>query len=318
LGCCAPATDCASEAAIGGEQAACAPSLQRAALAAAAEVIDGPLPAVTEIPERETLITTRWLHRQMHEPMPGLAVHAVATYYGTPSPRVWTLGKMRLAGTGRPGAVGIVPAGWDGHWDIEADSPLSYVLLSNDRLQGFAEQWFNRGRGIELVPCVGEDDPIGARILRALSRYAERPEQSANLFLEQTLDLLCMHLIRCHSSLAKPAPSVPRRGLLPWQVRRITAYMRERLDQDMRLDELAAQVKLSRFHFCTAFRLATGRTPHEWLTSLRIERARELLADRQMRITDIALDVGYRTPSAFAASFRKVAGVTPTEFRRGL
>ena len=79
-----------------------------------------------------------------------------------------------------------------------------------------------------------------------------------------------------------------------------------------------AQVKLSRFHFCTAFRLATGRTPHEWLTSLRIERARELLADPETRITDIALEVGYKTPSAFAASFRKVAGITPTEFRRGL
>ena len=94
--------------------------------------------------------------------------------------------------------------------------------------------------------------------------------------------------------------------------------MRERLEQEIGLNELAALVNLSRFHFCTAFRMATGRTPHEWLTHQRIARARELLADPALRITDIALSVGYETPSAFAASFRKVAGVTPTEFRRRL
>ena len=48
----------------------------------------------------------------------------------------------------------------------------------------------------------------------------------------------------------------------------------------------------------------------------RIERARELLADPKLSVTDIALAVGYETPSAFAATFRKVAGVTPSQFRR--
>jgi AraC family transcriptional regulator len=106
--------------------------------------------------------------------------------------------------------------------------------------------------------------------------------------------------------------------LLPWQVRRVGAYMRDRLDQEITLDELAGVLKLSRFHFCTAFRLATGQTPHEWLTARRIERARELLGNPSLRITDIALAVGYGTPSAFTASFRRSLGVTPTDYRRSL
>ena len=48
------------------------------------------------------------------------------------------------------------------------------------------------------------------------------------------------------------------------------AYMSERLDQSIGLDELAELTSLSRSHFCTAFRHATGRTPHEWLTALRL------------------------------------------------
>src|SRR5688572_15922739 len=109
-----------------------------------------------------------------------------------------------------------------------------------------------------------------------------------------------------------------RRGLANWQVRRVTAYMSERLDQEICLQELARLVNLSRFHFCTAFRLATGQTPREWLIARRIERACKLLTQLSMSITKVGLAVGYATPSAFAASFHKRMGMTPSEFRRAL
>ena len=82
--------------------------------------------------------------------------------------------------------------------------------------------------------------------------------------------------------------------------------------------ELAAEVELSRFHFCKVFQQATGLSPHEYLVQLRIEYARQLLADPKLTITDIALAVGYATPSSFAASFRRVSGITPTAYRRSL
>lgn len=109
-----------------------------------------------------------------------------------------------------------------------------------------------------------------------------------------------------------------RRGLANWQVRRVTAYMGERLDQEICLQELARLINLSRFHFCTAFRLATGQTPREWLIARRIERACALLAQPSLSITKVGLAVGYATPSAFAASFHKRMGMTPSEFRRAL
>jgi AraC-like DNA-binding protein len=94
--------------------------------------------------------------------------------------------------------------------------------------------------------------------------------------------------------------------------------MRERFAQDIGLQSLADTLGLSRFHFCAAFRMATGYTPYEWLTRVRMEMARKLLADPAMRITEVALSVGYHTPSAFAASFRRHVGVAPSDFRRRL
>ncbi|HWA42664.1 MAG TPA: AraC family transcriptional regulator [Hypericibacter adhaerens] len=292
---------------------------QRKALSViSVDVISGPPPAIAEIDSHETLVTAPWLHPEIHDDLPELSVHVIGTYYGAPSPRVWRHGRMRLEGVGRPGAFAVVPAHHGGRWDIERPAPLSYVLLSDARLQAFAEQNSARGGRVELLPRIGEPDPVGAHVLRALSRQAAHPDRVAGLFIEQTLDLLCGHLLRVHSSLGRVPPPVPRRGLLPWQVRRVTAYMRDRLDQEIGLNELAGLLGLSRFHFCTAFRLATGQTPHEWLSQRRIERARELLGNPSLRVTDIALTVGYNTHSAFSASFRRATGLTPSDFRRSL
>jgi AraC family transcriptional regulator len=109
---------------------------------------------------------------------------------------------------------------------------------------------------------------------------------------------------------------VPRGGLTSWRVKRAIAYMRDHLDQDISVQDLAAVVHLSRFHFCRAFRLATGSTPHETLTRLRIDESRRLLASSNQSISEIALPVGFQTPSAFAGCFRKTVGKTPRAYRR--
>lgn len=112
------------------------------------------------------------------------------------------------------------------------------------------------------------------------------------------------------------ALDVHGRGLAAWQLRRVTEHMRANLDRPVALAELAALVRLSRFHFCTAFRLATGQTPRNWFIDERIRRATTLLADPALSITEIALEVGYDTPSAFTARFRQRTGMTPSKYRR--
>ena len=171
----------------------------------------------------------------------------------------------------------------------------------------------------QSVSAAGAPSEEAARILDQLVLLRDDKtvsDPSGRLFLERAIDFLCTKLVNHDFTLGARDAPVARRGLANWQVRRVTNYMRDRLDQEIGLDELASLANLSRFHFCTAFRMATGRTPYEWLTHERMARAKYLLANPTLRITDIALAVGYATPSAFAAVFRKVMGQTPTEFRR--
>lgn len=282
---------------------------------ALASILDHAPPVVGDVLRGGTRLTGPWGHGALHDYLPGMAGHVIITYYGDPQDIVWRTDGDRLAGRTRSGTITIIPEGQDGRWDIAGSIGVSHVFLPQDRLIACAEQLAG-GRAIELLARVGFEDPVAARVMEMLGRDANILDPSSRLFVEQATDLLCVQLVRGHSSFAAIAPPSARRGLADWQVRKVTAFMREHLDEPIGLDMLAELVGLSRFHFCTAFRQATGHTPHEWLVGLRIEQARRLLAHPELAVTEVALAVGYETPSSFAAAFRKITGTTPTAFRR--
>ncbi len=217
----------------------------------------------------------------------------------------------------RPGAVSVFPAGFETWWDIPLGNDFSGVVLPEDRLRAFSDEVGN-GRRIDLSERVVVGEPTTSRIVELLTGGVNANDRSSRLFFERGIDLLCAQLARVHCANRRLGAWPRRRGLAPWQVKRVTGYMRDQLGQDIGLADLAQLVGLSRFHFCTAFRLATGQTPHEWLVRRRIGRAKELLANPSLPITDIALTVGYQTPSAFSATFRRLVRATPTAYRRRL
>ncbi|AGH47929.1 AraC family transcriptional regulator [Sphingomonas sp. MM-1] len=284
---------------------------------ALARILDRAPPVAEAALRGDTRLTEPWGHGELHDYLDPMQGHVVITYYGEPQEIVWRRGAERLAGTTRSGSITIIPEGQDGRWDIAGPIGVSHVFLSNERLLACAEE-LNGGRPLELLGRVGFDDPVAARVMEMLGRdAAAATDPAARLFVEQATDLLITQLVRGHSSFGAIEPPA-RRGLADWQVRKVTAYISEHLDEPIGLDELAALAGLSRFHFCTAFRQATGSTPHAWLVNLRMERARRLLAHPQLPVTEIALAVGYETPSSFAAAFRKATGMTPSIFRQRL
>ncbi|MGU3497167.1 helix-turn-helix domain-containing protein [Xanthobacteraceae bacterium A53D] len=262
-----------------------------------------------------TRLTRPWTHGPLHATLPGLDTHVIMTYYGTAHQATWRQGSKRVESRTRRGSVTLIPEGEDGRWDVEGPIEVSHVYLPDWRLQSAAEAMAVPYR-VELIGRNCFEDPTSAQIMEILGKEAMASDAGASLFVEQAVDLLCMQLIRSHSSFGAAQAAAPRRGLTDRQVRRVNDYMLGSLDRAIGLDELAGLVDLSRFHFATSFKLATGMTPHEWLTSLRMNRARELLARTDRPIIAIALEVGYETPSAFSAIFRKVAKITPSAYRR--
>ncbi|MBR4529853.1 MAG: helix-turn-helix domain-containing protein [Lachnospiraceae bacterium] len=96
------------------------------------------------------------------------------------------------------------------------------------------------------------------------------------------------------------------------------SYMRENFDRDLSLDEVSSRADVSPYYFSRLFKEETGETFMEYLTALRVNRAKELLADPAMSVKDICTAVGYADPNYFSRIFKKAEGVTPTEYRTAL
>ena len=114
-----------------------------------------------------------------------------------------------------------------------------------------------------------------------------------------------------------PFPSA-KGGLAPWAERHCLELMHARLSEDISLDELAAEAKLSPFHFARMFKQSLGVPPRVYLTRLRVEKACELLKRTNLSITQIALEVGYSSNQVLARIFFKHMSVTPSDYRRAV
>jgi len=107
------------------------------------------------------------------------------------------------------------------------------------------------------------------------------------------------------------------RGLGQTPVGRARAFLSQHYsDPNLMLQDVAGEVGMSQSHFSTVFAQETGITFTQYLTALRIGKARELLAATAMRSSEIAFAVGYNDAHYFSYLFKKQTGVTPSEYRR--
>ncbi len=93
-------------------------------------------------------------------------------------------------------------------------------------------------------------------------------------------------------------------------------YIHNNFERDISLGDIAKFVFLSPSYFTRAFKEETGMSPISYLLKIRIERAKELLADTGLKISDIALSVGFSNQQRFNEMFKKYAKLTPLQYRK--
>jgi len=116
-------------------------------------------------------------------------------------------------------------------------------------------------------------------------------------------------------------PALPRSartyrgGLGPARLRRVQELVNAKIEEELRIDEMAQSAGLSTAHFSQMFRQSTGESPHQFVLRQRVERAKEMLPTPGMRILDVAIACGFKTQQHFARVFRRMCGASPTEYR---
>jgi len=147
------------------------------------------------------------------------------------------------------------------------------------------------------------------RVREALFRARFVPADQFDA-MGQLLTLFADHLGRfAESAAVEVGADEPR------MVSAAKEYILAHLGERVSLTQVAAAVGASACHFCRVFRAGAGVKFTEFVARLRVERAKALLEDRSLRISEVAYTVGFGSIPQFNAVFRRLAGRSPTQFR---
>ena len=94
-------------------------------------------------------------------------------------------------------------------------------------------------------------------------------------------------------------------------------YIKSNYNKDISLEDVSRVVNISPYYFSKIFKEDTGENFIEYLTCIRIDRAKELLETTEYSMKEICAQIGYADPNYFSRSFKKNVGVTPTEYKEG-
>ena len=101
-------------------------------------------------------------------------------------------------------------------------------------------------------------------------------------------------------------------------ITRAKQFIMEHQTEELSLEQVAKSVNTSRFYFCKMFKKATGINFTDYLSRVRTERAKNLLLNPNLRVSEIAYEVGFQSLTHFNRVFKRIEGASPTDFRARL
>ncbi len=108
---------------------------------------------------------------------------------------------------------------------------------------------------------------------------------------------------------------IQRDNAEPPMVTKAKDFIREHHAEDLSLPQVAQVAHASPFHFCKLFKRATGLSFTNFLSRVRIEKSKNLLNNPQLRVSEIAYEVGFQSLTHFNRVFQRILGQSPTEYR---
>ncbi|HHT5654217.1 helix-turn-helix transcriptional regulator [Klebsiella aerogenes] len=253
-------------------------------------------------------------HDPVHDFLEPMSDHVIMVYNGRVQRIERRTGKSVVRGTLRPGGVGIIAAGSDSWWGVPEPVEAVQLYLPPAILKRVASEADMIAQP-ELRDRTAYSDPLLARLLQGAVDVLDGNDPLDSLFRQQLTELISTRLLIAHTGSSSPFQSVVG-GLSPQVLRRAIERLRSDNDADVSLSALADEAGLSRFHFCRAFKVSTGLSPHTWLRQFRIDQAMELLRNPDIPVSSVASELGYGSQTAFAAAFRRMTGQSPTEWRQ--
>jgi AraC family transcriptional regulator len=220
-------------------------------------------------------------------------------------------------GTVIQGDMDIIPAGVPSVWEMNAKDTRLVLALSQRLLDSAAEDLDCDPSRVEIRNCFQVRDPQLENIGAALRAEVEAGYPCGRLYFDSLSISVAARLLRCHSSISRPLRKMTGR-LSDRRLRQVFGYIEDNLGRELSLSEIATVAGVSVSHFKTLFRESVGIPAHQYVIRRRLERAKSLLVEGKLSISQIALETGFAHQSHLAHHMRRVLGVSPRALREML
>ena len=249
--------------------------------------------------------------------IPGLRSTNISIHVG-PSVQVSCRRAGRVhRGTAVHGDIDIIPAGTPGLWELK-DKDIALVLsLSPELLSTVAEHYDLDPARVEIRNRFQVRDPQLENIAWALKAEMESGYPCGRIYVDSLAVSVAARLLRFHSSILVE-PEVKSRRLSDRKFRQVLEYIEANLDRNISLADIASVTGLSVSHFKSLFRESAGVPAHQYLIRRRVERAKNLIAEDKMPISQVAFEAGFSHQSHLARHMRRLLGVSPKALRKTL
>jgi AraC family transcriptional regulator len=197
---------------------------------------------------------------------------------------------------------------------LSCQRPSDLIVIQLDR--AFFEATVREALGVaqpRLVERHAAVDPFLTETGRSLRSEFQVHRNPSAPYLSALAGVIAIHLAKHYSDGQRVVPD--HVGLPPHKLSRAQEFIETHLEEGIGVQQVASAIGMSPFHFSRMFKLATGRSPYLYITTRRIERAKELLRSSRLPLVDVAAAVGFQTQGHFTNVFHKYTGMTPRIFR---
>lgn len=210
----------------------------------------------------------------------------------------------------------VTPAGVVSGWRWHETSRVIVITLEPAAFERFALTEVGvvlHAAHLQSLPQFRDEDlcRAGELLLGALRSQAV----GSPLLYDSMARVFLIKLIQKYGA-TRDALAESRAGFTAEHFRRVLAFIDTHLAEDIAVEDLAREAAISPAHFARLFKQVIGETPHQFVLSARVERARKLLADPARPLSDIALACGFSDQGHFTRVFKKRTGETPGDVRR--
>jgi AraC family transcriptional regulator len=228
----------------------------------------------------------------------------------------WTTNGQTHSGMADPGTIFICPRGSSD--SVQWEGPTNRVAIAIDPqlLTQSLEETSHRA-DIELTQHFQIHDRHIASLMLALRADLEDGLPAGRLYGQSLVTALAVYLQRRYAVFLQKT-SEYRGGMPKARLNRVLEYISANLSEDIRLSELARTAGMSPHYFSELFKQTTGLSPHRYVLQQKIERAKQHLRDPNANVIGASAITGFLDQSYFTKVFRRMVGVTPTEFRNSV